>query len=212
MKTRFAATLAALCWFALVLQFYVSLRLSVVRGFSVWHGVWMYFAFFTVLTNLFVALTITLPALAGRSTFGRFLSRPHVVTMAAASIGLVCMAYNLLLRQLWNPHGAQLWADVLMHDVIPVLFVAYWWISMPRGALRWNRLAVMATYPVAYFVYALLRGAVSGFYPYPFINVIQLGYPRVIANALAILVGYLVFAAILIALKRATSDIRLAQA
>lgn len=202
MKKHFAPGLAVLVWFALVLQLYVSIRWSLQRGMSVGYGVWMYFAFFSVITNLLVAMVLTLPLIRPQSAVGRFFARSHVLTTVATSIVLVCIAYNLLLRQLWNPHGAQLVAEVIMHDVMPVLFLIYWWLRVPRGSVRWGDLAPMSVYPIAYFGYAMLRGAVFGFYPYPFINVAQLGYERVITNALAILVGYLIFATILIALKR----------
>ncbi len=202
MKKPFAVCLALLVWFALVLQLYVSIRWSLRRDMSIGHGVWMYFAFFSVITNLLVALALTLQTIRPQSAPGRFFGRAHVLTTVAASIALVCIAYNVLLRQLWNPHGAQLVAELIMHDVVPVLFLIYWWLRVPCGSVCWSDLAPMAVYPVAYFGYAMLRGAVSGFYPYPFINVAQLGYERVCANAVAILIGYLIFSTILIALKR----------
>ncbi|MFZ5976285.1 MULTISPECIES: Pr6Pr family membrane protein [unclassified Hydrotalea] len=30
-------------------------------------------------------------------------------------------------------------------------------------------------YPLLYLVYILIRGSFSGFYPYPFVNVLQIG-------------------------------------
>jgi len=34
---------------------------------------------------------------------------------------MVGAGYTLLLRHLWNPQGAQKLADILLHDVVPVL-------------------------------------------------------------------------------------------
>jgi hypothetical protein len=76
-------------------------------------------------------------------------------------------------------------------------------VDVRRGkTLRYAQIAYWAIYPGLYFVYALLRGALSGFYAYPFIDVAALGYLRVLENALGILVGFIVIAAILIALAR----------
>jgi len=41
-------------------------------------------------------------------------------------------------------------------------------------------------YPFAYIIYVLIRGSVSGFYPYPFINTQQLGMNKVLVNAIGI--------------------------
>ncbi len=125
-----------------------------------------------------------------------------MVTAVAANIALVCIAYNLLLRNLWNPQGVQLVADVLLHNVIPVAYVGYWWLRVPCDSLKWRDVFPVTIYPVVYFFYEFVRGAYSGFFPYPFLNVEQLGYARVLANAIAILVGLIVIALVLIAIKR----------
>ena len=53
---------------------------------------------------------------------------------------------------------------------------------------------VLTGFPIAY---AMARGAITGFYPYPFIDVPALGIARVIVNALAILAGFFAIAILL---------------
>jgi len=190
---------ALLSWFALGLQLQLSIARSLAAGDSALHGVWMYFAFFTILTNLIVASTLTLPLLGARF---RSLTRPGVSSAVAAYIAVVSIAYNLLLRGMWNPRGWQLAADILLHDVIPLLYLVYWWFNVPRRSLNWRSLPGWSVYPVIYFAYAMTRGALTGFYPYPFINAARLGYPQVLANACGLLLGFLAVAAALIALNR----------
>lgn len=198
----YAALVAFAGWLALSLQLYLSVRLSVADGSGVLHGVWMYLAFFTVLTNLFAAAVLTLPRLAPRSPAARFCASADTIAGTSANIALVCIAYNLLLRDTWNPQGLWLLADILLHDIVPALFVVYalLYTNYPRARfmprLRW------AMWPVLYFFYALLRGAATGFYPYPFINIHALGYVRVLGNAVGILSGYFVVAAALYAAER----------
>lgn len=200
--TATATALALLTWIALALQFYSTIQWSSARGGGLLEAAWMYFAFFTVLTNLLVAFVLTIPLVFPQSRIGRWCDRPAVITAVAANIALVCIAYNLLLRNIWNPQGVQLVADVLLHDVIPVAYVGYWLLRVPRDALKWRDVFPVTLYPIAYFCYEFVRGAYSGFYPYPFLNVEQLGYARVLANAIAILVGLIVIALVLIAVKR----------
>jgi len=120
----------------------------------------------------------------------------------AANIALVGLTYSLLLRALWQPQGAQWLADTLLHDVVPLLYLLLWAWVVPRAALRGSSALRWALYPLAYLVYALLRGAWLGRYPYPFIDVAQLGYARVALNAAGMLIVFLLIAAGLIALNR----------
>ncbi|MBS0583559.1 MAG: Pr6Pr family membrane protein [Proteobacteria bacterium] len=195
----YARVAAATAWFALLLQFWLSIELSRANGKGVWHAVWMYFAFFTILTNLLAAAAL---ATAASRKSSSVLTRPDIVTGIAASIVLVGIAYNLLLRNFWNPHGLQLLADITLHDLTPPLFLGWWWLSASAQPLRYAAILRWMCYPIAYFAYAMARGAVDGFYPYPFVDVPELGIARVLANALAILAGFIAVAALLVALAR----------
>ena len=198
----YAITAAALVWGALLLQLYLSIRQSIANGGSVGHGVWMYFAFFTILTNVIMAAALTAPLLAPHSRLGRFCVQSGTIAGIAANILLVGAAYNLLLRNTWDPQGLQLLGDILLHDVTPLVFVGYAWLQAGVVAATFAARAVWALWPVTYFGYALVRGAVWGFYPYPFINVAHLGYIRVLVNALGILAGYFLLAGLLLLLDR----------
>ncbi|HEY2397059.1 MAG TPA: Pr6Pr family membrane protein [Rudaea sp.] len=198
----FAAGAAGLCWFALVLQLYLSIGRSIDNGAGVAHGIWMYVAFFTVLTNLVVAVVLTAPLLAPQSGLGRFCARPATIAGTAVNIALVGITYNLLLRHTWNPQGLQLLGDILLHDAVPIVFVVYaWWYAGPARAALVDR-ASWALWPLAYFIYAIVRGAASGFYPYPFIDVGRLGYGQVLVNAVGVCFGYFLVAAALFTLDR----------
>lgn len=198
----YAAFAALVCWLALSLQFYLSVRLSIADGSGALHGIWMYFAFFTVLTNLLVGAVLTIPRLAPGSTAARYCAHPDTLAGTSVNIALVCIAYNLLLRDTWNPHGLWLFADILLHDAVPALFVVYAWLRTDGSPARFIPRLRWAIWPVFYFVYAMLRGAATGFYPYPFINIHALGYMRVLGNAVGILFGYFVLAATLYAVER----------
>ncbi len=201
MKKILGLSVGTIVWFALVAQFIISIRLNVAHGDSVAFGIWMYFAFFTVTTNLLVALMLTLPALAPGSRIGRFLGKSSSITGVTAGIVLVAVVYNTLLLHLNNQQGWRFVTDLLLHFVVPILTVAYWWNAVPRGSVRWKPAVCWALYPVAYFFYATARGLASGFYPYYFLNVGQLGFGWVLLNAIGVLAAYLIILFVLLALK-----------
>jgi hypothetical protein len=192
----------ALAWAALSLQLYLSVELGVAKGMSMIGSVVTYLSFFTILTNILVALALSAPLVGANSRLGQFFMRPTVVTATAAYIAMVGIAYTLLLRQLWRPQGLQLVADVVLHDIMPVLFVLYWWRSAAMRPLRRTDVFRWALYPLCYLAYALIRGALVASYPYPFIDVDRLGYARVFLNAAGLLLAFLVIALLLIELNR----------
>ena len=199
-----AFTLAAalVAWGAVLLQLVLSLQLAVANGKGVVGGLLIYFGFFTVLTNILVALALSAPFARPASALGRFFARPGVATTVAAAITVVGVAYFFLLRNVWDPQGWQLVADVALHYVTPVLFLVYWWLAVPKGTIDWAGIPKWMLYPVGYLVYALIRGALTGLYPYAFIDVSVLGYGAAIANAMGVLLGFVGVAAALVAVAR----------
>jgi hypothetical protein len=199
----FAILVAALTWFALLLQFYLSVRTSIARGQTGLQGVVMYFSFFTVLTNIIVALVVTIPFLVPSSQLGKFCASIDTIAGVAVNIALVSITYNLLLRGVWNPQGLQLLGDILLHDVVPILFVVFaWQYARYAGAATFAARARWALWPIIYFAFAMMRGALSGFYPYPFINATVLGYSGVMINSIGIVITYFAIAAILLGIDR----------
>lgn len=126
-----------------------------------------YFSFFTVLTNTLAAAVLTCASTSRQSRGRTFLLQPWVSSGIAVSITVVGVAYSLLLRHLWHPQGWQWVADELLHDVMPLLFVFYWWRCVPKGHLRLGHIGLWTIYPLLYFAYVLLRGDSLGVYPYP---------------------------------------------
>ncbi|OLF51700.1 Pr6Pr family membrane protein [Pseudomonas chlororaphis] len=201
-KRLFSALAALLGWTGLTIQLYLILHLRWTVEASLLGGLINFFSFFTVLSNTLVAVVLTC-ALNLRSSRGqRFFLQPWVIGGIATSILVVGLAYSLLLRHLWHPQGWQLVADELLHDVMPLLFLAWWWCCVPKGCLRARHVAGWVLYPLLYFAYVLLRGHVLGLYPYPFVDVDKLGYAQVFMNALGILAGFVLVALLLVGIDR----------
>lgn len=204
-RRRLITCLAVLGWTGLTIQLYLIFfaRLSV--GASLLSGLVSFFSYFTILTNTLVATVLTCAVTDRESAVRRWFRKPWVSSGIAVSIAVVGLAYSLLLRHLWHPEGWQFVADELLHDVMPLLFLGYWWWCVPKGTLRLWHLPLWLVYPLVYFVYALLRGHLLGAYAYPFIDVAVLGYPQVLTNAGGILVGFVLVGLLVIGLDRKLS-------
>ena len=176
-----AALIAAAAWLGLAVQFQSSLH----KLGSVALAVWAMLRFFTILSNLLVAILFTGIAIDIR----RYRS-PFLIGGAAILMLLVGLVYALLLRGLIELSGGARFADILLHMVTPVLVPLYWLGFVPKGRLRWRDPWLWAVVPLLYLLYALLRGAVAGIYPYPFIDVARIGWAETLTNAVAIALAF----------------------
>jgi hypothetical protein len=100
---------------------------------------------------------------------------------------VVGLIYALLLRSLWAPSGLQKLADAILHTLLPVLFVLWWLRYAPKQGLRWSEPVRWLGYPLAYFAFSVILGALTGRYLYPFADLGNLGAMRVLRNAVLLL-------------------------
>lgn len=167
-----------------------------------------YFSFFTILTNLLVALVLTFSLRRTSSTLCVYAGRATVQSAVAVYIAIAGIVYSLVLRNLWDPEGLQKIADVILHDAIPVLYLLYWltFVRKDKGkdsdSLHFSRVPTWLAYPLLYLVYSLIRGAITGIYLYHFIDAGTLGYARVALNAVVLLLAFLGTSLLLVAIDR----------
>lgn len=192
---RFAQIIIAIvAWVALILQFYLQI---VNRSTAASEAVIRYFSYFTILTNLLLAICFT-SLLVKNSKGNRFFNRPSPVTAITVYILIVGLVYNLILRQLWSPQGLQLLVDNLLHTVTPLLAFIYWLLYVPTKEISWKHTAAWMLYPLFYLIYVMIRGSFSDFYPYFFIDAGKLGYTKALTNAVYITTAFFLVSLLLI--------------
>ncbi|MFN3845851.1 MAG: Pr6Pr family membrane protein [Paracoccaceae bacterium] len=196
-STSISARVAALVVFVVAMA---SLRLqfdashAAIANSSVLQTLWAMAGYFTVLTNVVVAGTMAMVAMRW--------AIPAAVSLAVTvSIVMVGLVYHTMLASLFNPVGLAWWADQGLHSAVPLLSLLWWIIFAPRqGSFRAVTTALI--WPAAYLLYAILRGSLTGFWPYPFLDVGNLGSARVAVNILAMVLAFAGVAAAMIAVKR----------
>jgi hypothetical protein len=199
-----AAVIAGLGWFGMGVQLYFDIQDALVKDLPVAGHLIDYFSFFTIETNLLIALGLTI--FCARPQAEQFLTRPSVKSALVVYIIIVGVVYAVLLRNLWHPQGVRLLADMVLHDAIPFLYPFYWLAFLPKGSLRWSDPVWWLVFPVLYFLYSMLRGAAFGIYLYPFFDVAQLGFARVSMNGIGLLAGFFGLGAILTAIDHALAS------
>lgn len=175
----FIGLIALLAWFALFAQLYIHLTML---PFPVKELIIRYFSYFTILSNLMVAISCTMLFIGNGTGSGRFFHRQSVVAAITVYIVIVGAVYNLVLRSVWDPQGLQKVVDELFHTVNPILYLLMWIFLARKDQLIWKMVFPWLIYPIVYCIFILIRGHASGFYPYPFINVIELGMTKTLQN------------------------------
>ncbi|MDZ3831070.1 MAG: Pr6Pr family membrane protein [Sphingopyxis sp.] len=188
---------ALVAWTGLGLQLGLLVRDYLADGLSAGAALWRFLGYFTIVTNLFVALVASAAALAPRHR----LASPRVRFAALCAILLVGIVYSLALRHVWDPQGLQAVVDHALHDAAPLLFLLGW-LYAPHGMLGWRDLVWALPFPLAYLAYAVARGAVEGWYAYYFLDPSHQGWGAFWGTVAAIVAGFLVMAALILMLDR----------
>jgi len=193
-------TIALIAWASVALQFYSSLSRDFAFA-SLPGRIVDTLSYFTITTNILVALIATTGSL--RNADGKRLASPGAMTAGAVYIFVVAVTYFFLLKSRAHLVGwAAVWADTGLHEIVPVLYLAYWALFVRKDQLRWGQAAVWLSYPAAYIAYTLARGALIHHYPYFFADVDKLGYPRALLNGALFILGFWVLGLIAIAAGR----------
>ena len=170
-------------WFAVITQFILMLQN---RQVDVFETIIRFFSYFTILTNTLVALYFTLRVFKIKSNPLAFLEKVGSITAITVFILLVGLVYQIVLRSIWEPKGLQKIVDELLHTIIPLFVLIYWFLFATKKDTNFNTFKNWLIYTTIYFVFILIRGSFSGFYPYPFVNANDLSYQQIAVNFIII--------------------------
>jgi hypothetical protein len=196
--------IALIALIAVVIQ-YVTFLSSSELGFA--GSTIRYFSYFTIWTNVLIAIGWGSQACWPQSRLGQLFARDDVRTAATSYIVLVGITYHALLAAQYNPQGLQLFADVLLHTVIPVAVFVEWLAGSGERGTRFTQVPRWQIYPVVYTAYTLIKGAITGFYPYPFLDVGTLGYGGVAIQLAGLIVFFTLTSLALVAIGKMRSRI-----
>ena len=180
----FRAATAAVVIVAILYQIRLNLDSGLFRPLR-------FFAFFTILSNLFGAVLWLWLAARWKATRTRrddLLRGASVLYLVLTFIVVVILLGGAEL-QVADPR-----VDFIVHKLFPIVVVADWLIDPPVARLGVRDALIWLVYPIVWAVLTVVRGAVDGWYPYPFLDPDNGGYRSVVYHVIAILAGLLVIA------------------
>lgn len=129
-----------------------------------------YFNYFTIITNMAIGAWFLVASFAGQWAEAR-----SGLRLSLTIYGLVtATVYWVLLAPTFHLEGLRVLATVVLHLVVPLAMVAEdvlipWPPVGPRGPF------VIIVFPLAYLVGAFVRGQLTGWYPYFFLDQSKMG-------------------------------------
>jgi len=187
---------AALGWFTIIAQYVLNIQQD---GFL--PGTITYFGFFTMLGNIQVAIAFAAPLLP-QFPGAAFFNRPGVRTAVAVYIFVVDVIFYLLLRKVYDPTGFGAVLNLFLHYILPPLYVLDWLAFVPKQSLSYRQIAYWQIFPIVYAVLTMTRGAVTGYYPYPFLDAGKYGYGQITINIAVLSAFFILLSAGFVAVGR----------
>jgi hypothetical protein len=187
MKKNVTLSLAIFTWIVLITQLSI---IGIIKGFtgdSFFEAFINFLSFFPVETNLAVAMILTVPMMVKSGSVYDFFVSNGVRAMVVVYSFMVVMIFDLVLQDLWEAEGMQFLLNYLMHKVIPIFYIIYWFNDRPRAHLKYSFSFPWLIAPVIYLTATLIRGHLTGYYPYPFIDVDRIGMATVLYNTVGML-------------------------
>jgi hypothetical protein len=184
----FRLVAAVIAWGTLALQLYLSVAgenagaaaVSTVNDLS----------YFTIDSAIFAALLFTLAGLQA----------PILRTGVALYVATTLIIYDFVQPQVWTPMGAQLAVDLALRYVVPLLYLADWLFFVPKARLRPRHALLWLAFPFVYGAYSLIRGAITGWYPYLYLDAGHAGYGTVLMHMLFLFFAFLLGGIVLVAI------------
>lgn len=152
--------------------------------------------YFTIQSNLLVAIS-TFALARDPQRNGRVW---RVLRLAGlVGIAVTGLVHWFLLRPLLDLDGWSALCDLLLHVAVPLLAVTGWLVFGPRPRVTPGAVLATLAWPAAWLAYTLVRGSVTGYYPYPFLDIGVRGGAAVAIACLGVL-GLILVIALLVRL------------
>lgn len=199
MRRNLSVIFAIIGWFAVITQYILMLNTSTTGLTDI---TIRFLSFFTILTNSLVAIYFTHQATLKDYKKKQFLNFSGSLTAITVYILVVGLVYQIILRQTYTPVGMDLVVNELLHSLMPLLVLFFWYLYEDKSVIKMKSLFSWLIYPFIYIIFILIRGNYADYYPYPFINVLNLGLKAVLINSFFLMILFLVLSLILVGIGK----------
>jgi len=168
-----------------------------------------FFSYFTILSNMLAAAALTAPLIVPNSRFAQWAEQSGPRAAIATYLTITAVVYHTLLASQWNPQGLRMVSNIILHTITPLTYLIDLALRGGQGQARWMAAAKAMAFPALFGAWTLAHGALSGWYPYPFMNVAKRGYPAVIVTMVEMSLAFALVAMIFVVALRVRTKVAL---
>ena len=166
--------------------------LAVLASFGIFENVymlrWDFYIYFTNLSNYLClgVMIAELVACVKKNDEGYTNAFPKLKFIGLVAILLTFFVFNVFLAGEAGRDPLRNWeiGSVLLHVVLPIMYVIDWFVFDERGKAKWKYVFAALSFPAIYFAFIIVHAAILGFdtsiknglgnppliYPYFFLN------------------------------------------
>jgi len=175
----------SLGWLGIVIQHIVNILDGDIFGL---------YRYYSIQSNYFVLIWWVLALLwQGTARYDQIDGKVRSALLTYITITFV--VYHFLLSATHNPTGIEGYANIVIHYITPNAFVLDF-ILTERHRFQWTWPFIFLIYPLAYLAFVLVLGAFTGFYPYYFLNLPELGVAEFSIWVGILLLAFVIFGSI----------------
>ncbi len=152
--------------------------------------------FFTIWGNVGAAVIMAMIALG---------KTPSHAVMAALATALAIIGgiYWALLSGIHHPQGFDRITNQFHHTIVPLAAIAWWLVFTPKAPSTKALIPMVMVPPLTYGAFALVLGQMTGFYPYFFTDLPELGWPMFLLSNVLLAVFFAATGAGMVTVKNA---------
>ncbi|MDB5175675.1 MAG: hypothetical protein JWM81_533 [Candidatus Saccharibacteria bacterium] len=175
---------------------------QLVRCLNAGFGAVNFFSYFTSLASIFAALVLLYGA---ANVYNHKRATRQYELLRGSSVlcvTVVLLIFGFILR---DRGGGMLlpWVDIMLHYVLPVIAITHWFLYPPTIKITVKQALPWLAFPAVFLVYSIIRGAMTSWYAYSYIDPSQPGgYVRVILYCVALLLLFTILSRVLLTARR----------
>lgn len=138
-----------------------------------------YYSYFTILSNILAGMVLILSA-------SKLLDK-DILTLISGSATLYTLITGLVFITILKGENDLFlnWVNITLHYIVPLVMLLNWFF-VPHAQLTFQKSLVWIFFMILYLTYTLIRGAITKWYPYDFINPTLQGVSGVITYSIVI--------------------------
>lgn len=169
---------------------------------------WDFYVHFTNISNFFCIgiMTAALIQTAKKKEDSFVTTAPLLKFIGMLGILLTFLVFNIMLAGNRDPQLNWRIGSLTFHVVLPVMYIAHWFLFYERKNCKWYYPIASVAFPVAYLAFIFAQAAIMGFdtsvlipgtttpliYPYFFLNIETEGVGGVLKWVVILLVAFVV--------------------